>query len=82
MREMPAFELDGYTVVVNALPTGDGRFYSVFSIHQGENVPAVGGVPVIYQEGRAAGVVCATSKDAHDLAAERANEWIANHPLA
>ena len=82
MRQMPAYELDGYTVVVNALPTGEGRFYSVFSIHHGENFPALGGVPTMYQEGRGAGVVCETSDDAHDRAAERANEWIANHPLA
>lgn len=79
MRQMPVYERGGYTVVVNALPTGEGRFFSVFSIHKGERI-AVLGVPVVYQEGRGAGIVCDTEDDAHNAAADRADKWIAEHP--
>lgn len=80
MRKMPAYENAGYTVVVNALPTGEGRFYSVFSIHKGEHIAVLGGVPVVYQEGRAMGVICDTEDEAHTAAADRADKWIVDHP--
>jgi len=79
MRKMPTYNHRGYTVVVNALPTGEGRFFSVFSIHQGEKSGALG-VPVVYQEGRGAGVVGATVEEAHSLAADRADAWIDSQP--
>lgn len=79
MREMPNYRYRGYTVVVNALPTGEGSFFSVFSIHQGEKNGALG-VPVVYQEGHEAGVVGATVEEAHSLAAERADAWIDSQP--
>ena len=80
MRKMPKYELNGYTVVVNALPTSEGRYYSVFSIHAGEPFSALREAPVAYQEGRGAGVICNTVDEAHTAAADRADKWIADHP--
>jgi hypothetical protein len=83
MKLMPVHEYKGYTVVLNNLPAPDGQYFSVFSIHQGGR-PDGGGMrqlPVAYQEGNAAGVICHTAEEAHEQAAARARKWIDENPV-
>lgn len=79
MREMPAHEYMGYTVVVNALPAPNNRYYSVFSVHLGSPGMPPTQVALVYQEGIKANVVCETAQEAHEDAAERAHAWIDAH---
>ena len=83
MKAMPAYEYQGYTVVVNALPAPGNRYSSVFSVHRGSRSGGEGmrQLPVAYQEGHDAGVICETAEEAHQDAAARANEWIDEHPI-
>ena len=77
---MPAHEYMGYTVVVNALPAPNNRYYSVFSIHRHSPGMPVDQVALVYQEGHQASVICETADEAHQDAVERAHTWIDAHP--
>jgi hypothetical protein len=70
----------GYTVVVNALPAPNNRYYSVFSIHRGSPGTPLDQVALVYQEGNKAGVICETVDEAHQDAVARAHSWIDVHP--
>lgn len=81
MRTMPIHEYGGYTVVANALPAPNNRYYSTFSIHEYSPTVSVLKVPVIYQEGISANITAETAQQAHEDALERAIMWIDAHPL-
>ena len=75
-RVMPSHEYRDHTIVANAIPVGDGRFYSVFSVHKNSPGKNIFQLAVLHQEGHAAGMICASEKEATDQAAIRAREWI------
>jgi hypothetical protein len=81
VRTMPCHDYQGYTVVVNALPAPNDRYYSVFSIHRATNNAIPEQVALEYQEGNEAGVICQTADEAHQAATVRAHAWIDAHPL-
>lgn len=79
MRSMPTHEYGGYTVVANTIPAPENRFYSVFSIHRGqENILLAG---VVHQQGKEADFICETDEDALNAAVARAHEWIDANPV-
>jgi hypothetical protein len=80
MRTMPAHEYKGYSVVVNALPGPNDKYYSVFSIHRSSPSSPADQVVLVHQEGRRAEVICETAGDAHHHATERAHAWIDARP--
>jgi hypothetical protein len=80
MRPMPTHEYGGYTIVANALPASENRYYSVFSIHRPTPNTLVIHAPVVYQEGINDGVTCDTAEQAHEDAFGRARMWIDAHP--
>jgi hypothetical protein len=84
MPAAPVYAYQGYTVDVYYLPEPGDRYSSIFSLRQGAPLSKKTWHPnfAIYTEARNAAVVHNTIDAAHEAAAERANRWIDNHPIA
>lgn len=80
MRTMPSLDYMGYAVVVNALPTAENRYYSVFAIHRHVSNSLAVQQPAACRQGVEEGVICDTTELAYQHARDRARDWIDAHP--
>lgn len=81
MRNMPAHEYRGYTVVINPAGTPDGAFRNAYSIHAGSDNLHPLGVTVVEQRSISSSDIFDSESDAYESAYLLAHAWIDANPL-